>query len=70
MKSNAMGAGCLALFGLPFAAVGTVCTGFIFYLFFMFHQTQSWVETKAHFESLDLKTNSSSDGTTYKVEGT
>lgn len=68
MVADKRGTGCLALFGLPFAAVGLLMFGLIGTQLYQWGQMQSWTPTEASILELDLEENQSSEGgKTFKV---
>ncbi len=72
-RSSKLGAGCMVLFCLPFAAVGVGMLGWMAFTLTRCVGMQSWTEVPALILRADLvsKTSSSSNGgssTTYKVE--
>ena len=67
MKGDRAAAGCLALFALPFAAVGVFGLYLALSTLWTWTRTQSWVEVPAQIQSLDLEEHQGDDSTTYKV---
>lgn len=66
-KANVAGIGCLALFGLPFAAVGTVMLYLTVSTILRSNAMQNWAIQPATLNSLELKT-SSGKSKTHSVE--
>ncbi len=62
------GAGCLALFALPFAAVGVGALGMFAWTISSWVSMQSWRETPARIDRVELVADDSGDSTTYRVE--
>ena len=60
-------AGCLALFALPFAAVGVVALYFAGATVVSWQRMASWVSVPATLDSLALEDHQDEDSTTYKV---
>jgi hypothetical protein len=69
-KGDRAAAGCLALFALPFAAVGVFGLYLASSTLWTWTRMQSWVEVPAQIQSLDLEENQGDDSTTYKVRAT
>ena len=63
-------AGCLALFALPFMAVGVAALCLALNDLWTFAQMSRWEPVPAGLESLDLTTLSDDDSTTYRVRAT
>ncbi|MBX7257431.1 MAG: DUF3592 domain-containing protein [Candidatus Hydrogenedentes bacterium] len=59
-------AGCLALFGLPFAGVGVVMAWVMLSTVVTWQSMRSWVEVPAKIEAAELEEDSGSDSTTYR----
>lgn len=62
------GAGCLALFALPFAAVGVGALGMFAWTIASWVSMQSWQEAPARMDRVELVESQSDDSTTYRVE--
>jgi hypothetical protein len=69
-KGDRAAAGCLALFALPFAAVGVGALYFAASTVSTWARMQSWVEAPAQIQSLDLEAHDGDDSTTYEVRAT
>lgn len=65
-KPSRGGAGCLAIFGLPFAGVGVVMTWLTVSTITTWQSMQSWEEVPAEIVAVDLEVNSDDDSTTYR----
>jgi hypothetical protein len=63
-------AGCLALFALPFMAVGVAALCLALNDLWSWTQMSRWQSVPAQLESLDLTTGSTDDSTTYRVRAT
>ncbi|MCB1051570.1 MAG: DUF3592 domain-containing protein [Acidobacteria bacterium] len=59
--------GCLFLFSLPFAGVGTLMMFLTFSELWDWRSSYSWDEVQAKLTKVELETNQSSDSTTYQV---
>ncbi|TWT30179.1 hypothetical protein KOR34_47370 [Posidoniimonas corsicana] len=62
-----LGAGCLALFALPFAGFGLMVAWWYVSAISTWLDAQQWDETTAVIESVDLKVKRDSDSTSYRV---
>ena len=62
------GAGCLTLFGLPFAAVGVGMAWFTLSTVMAWHAMQEWEEVPARIEHAELEEHHGDDSTTYSVD--
>src|SRR4249919_672370 len=69
-KGDRAAVGCLALFALPFAAVGVFGLYLASSTLWTRTRMQSWVEAPARIQSLDLEEHQGDDSTTYKVRTT
>ena len=69
-KGDRAAAGCLALFALPFAAVGVGALYLAASTVWTWTRMQSWVEAPAQIQSLDLETHDGDDSTTYEARAT
>jgi len=69
-KKDKIGVGCLALFALPFAAVGVVAAVWLGRSLITWTSAQGWEETPAYLTSVDLKEHSGDDSTTHEVVAT
>jgi hypothetical protein len=69
-KGDRAAAGCLALFALPFAAVGVLALYLAASTVWTWTRMQSWVEVPARLESLELEEHDGDDSTTYEVHAT
>lgn len=63
-----MNSGCLALFALPFAAVGVGMGFWLFSTLSRSYESRSWVETPARILSAELRESRGDDSTTYACE--
>jgi hypothetical protein len=63
-------AGCLALFALPFMAVGVAALCFALNDLWSWTQMSRWQSVPAELQSLDLTTGSTDNATTYRVRAT
>lgn len=66
--SRGLGSGCLALFALPFAAVGVGMGWWLFSTLAKCHAATSWAETPARILEVNLRSSRGSKSTTYKCE--
>jgi hypothetical protein len=67
-KRQNFGAGCLALFALPFAAVGAVALYLAGSAIWTWHEMQTWVAVPADLLTVDLEEHEDDEGaTTYEV---
>jgi Protein of unknown function (DUF3592) len=64
-----LGAGCLALFALPFAAVGVAALYLVGSALLTWYDMRSWTEVRATLERLELEQHTGDDATTYEVAG-
>jgi hypothetical protein len=69
-KHNRLGAGCLALFALPFAAVGLGALGWAGYTLLTWQRMSGWEAVPAQIQSVALEEHSDDDGTTYETVAT
>jgi hypothetical protein len=69
-KSPLAGAGCGALFALPFAGVGIGALGYLVYVLLQWSAMQAWVETPALILTADLNVIHSDDGSTHLAVAT
>ncbi len=69
-KGEQAGAGCLAIFSLPFACVGAFTLFVYVYALWQWVDKQSWVPVPATILTADLESHSDSDGATYEVKAT
>jgi hypothetical protein len=67
---NRMGAGCLALFALPFAAVGVGAFGWAALTLLDWRAASGWVEVPAELVSVALEEHDGDDSTTYQTTAT
>ena len=61
-------AGCLIVFGLPFLGAGLGVLIYAALCWKTYFESSSWERVPARIESVELKSHSDSDGTTYSVE--
>ncbi|MCB1056542.1 MAG: DUF3592 domain-containing protein [Acidobacteria bacterium] len=66
-RDDLKGMGCLILFGLPFAAVGTFMGWLIASTLWRSYEMRSWVEVPAKILEADLESHTGDDSTTYSV---
>lgn len=69
-SKQALGGGCIALFGLPFLGAGLFVTYLYFAGFAEWWATNSWQEIPCWIESAELERNDGSDSDTYKALAT
>lgn len=66
-KKDRVGVGCLALFAIPFAAVGVLAAFWMGRSLMTWTSAQGWDEVPAHLTSVNLEEHDGDDSTTYRV---